>query len=175
MSQNLRFGTIALSSNLPTQARAFVTCIHKVFMQVNSVARTLKKLRTSKGYYWTKQWFSSIAFLFKTGTSLKGKNSLPLSFKSRSLWYGHHFTTLSDLPWMLLLLLSTCVTAYWELRQCRWRLRAYLRPSTLLDISLSFSRICDKYQHFVYSNRHFRWTLNMGSDVDEEPPESNIA
>ena len=32
---------------------------------LNSVARTLKKLRTIKGDYWTKQWFSSIAPLFK--------------------------------------------------------------------------------------------------------------
>ena len=28
------------------------------------------------------------------------------------------FTTLGDLPWMLLFLLRTCVTAYWKLRQC---------------------------------------------------------
>ena len=33
--------------------------------------------RTSKGDYWIKQCFSSIAFLFKMGTSLKGKNLLP--------------------------------------------------------------------------------------------------
>ena len=41
------------------------------------VARTLKKVRTSKGDYWIKQWFSSIAPLFKMGTSLNGKNLLP--------------------------------------------------------------------------------------------------
>ena len=40
----------------------------------NSVARSLKKLRTSKGDYWIKHWFSSIAPLFKMETSLKGKN-----------------------------------------------------------------------------------------------------
>ena len=34
-------------------------------------ARTLKKLRTSKGHYWIKQSFSSIAPLFKMGNSLK--------------------------------------------------------------------------------------------------------
>ena len=43
----------------------------------NGVARTLKKLRTSKGDYWIKQWFSSSAVLFKMGTSLKEKNLLP--------------------------------------------------------------------------------------------------
>ena len=43
----------------------------------NGVARTLKKLRTSNGDYWINQWFSSIASLFKMGTSLKGKNLLP--------------------------------------------------------------------------------------------------
>ena len=37
----------------------------------NGVARTLKKLRTSKGDYNIKQWFSSIVSLFKVGTSLK--------------------------------------------------------------------------------------------------------
>ena len=40
----------------------------------NGVARILKKSRTSKGDYWIKQLFSSIASLFKMGTSLKGKN-----------------------------------------------------------------------------------------------------
>ena len=43
----------------------------------NGVARTQKKLRTSKGNYWIKQWFSSIDLLFKMETSLKGKNLLP--------------------------------------------------------------------------------------------------
>ena len=59
---------------------------------VKDVARTLKKLRISKGNYWIKQWFSSIASLFKIGTSLKRKNYAPrgsiiLSLKSSSLWY----------------------------------------------------------------------------------------
>ena len=40
---------------------------------INDVVRTLKKLRTSKGDYWIKQWFSSIASLYKKGTSLKKK------------------------------------------------------------------------------------------------------
>ena len=38
---------------------------------------TLKKIRTSNGDYDIKQWFSSIASLFKMGTSPKGKNLLP--------------------------------------------------------------------------------------------------
>ena len=42
----------------------------------NGVAITLKKIHTSKGDYWIKQWFSSIASLYKMGTSLKGKNLL---------------------------------------------------------------------------------------------------
>ena len=41
----------------------------------NGIARTLKKLRTSKGDYCLKQWY--FTFLFKLGTSLKGKNWLP--------------------------------------------------------------------------------------------------
>ena len=54
---------------------------------------------------------------FRMGTSLKGKHLLPggiLSFKSSSLWYGKiTFTTLVDLPWMLLSLVRTCISAYW--------------------------------------------------------------
>ena len=50
-----------------------ITAIQHVF---NGVARTLKKLRTSKGDYCTKQRFSTIMSLFKMGTSLKGKNLL---------------------------------------------------------------------------------------------------
>ena len=38
---------------------------------LNGVVRTLKKLRTSKGDYWIKQWFSSIASLFKWKVLLK--------------------------------------------------------------------------------------------------------
>ena len=55
----------------------------------NGVARTLKKVRTSKGDYWIKKWFSSISSLFKMRTFLKGKNLLPdeanISFMSSSL------------------------------------------------------------------------------------------
>ena len=43
----------------------------------NDVARTRKKLRTSKGDYPIKQRFSSLVSLFKMGTPLKGKNLLP--------------------------------------------------------------------------------------------------
>ena len=43
----------------------------------NGIARTLKKLCTSKRDYWIKQSIPSIASLFIIGTSLKGKNLLP--------------------------------------------------------------------------------------------------
>ena len=63
-------------------------------MKFNDIARTLKKLRTSKGDYWIKQRFFSIASLLITRTSLKGKNLLQReripSFKSSSLWHGNH-------------------------------------------------------------------------------------
>ena len=42
----------------------------------NGIARTPEKLSTSKGDYWIKQWFSSIAPFFEIGTSIKGKNLL---------------------------------------------------------------------------------------------------
>ena len=55
----------------------------------------LKKLRTSKRNYWIKQWYSSIASLFKMGTSRKGKNLLPGSefYPLRAVSYGmeNHF------------------------------------------------------------------------------------
>ena len=44
---------------------------------INGVASIKKTIRTSKGDYWIKQWFNSIASLFIIGTSLKGKNLLP--------------------------------------------------------------------------------------------------
>ena len=47
----------------------------------NGIARTLKKLRTSKGDYWIKQRLSSIASLFKMETSLKGKKNAPTENK----------------------------------------------------------------------------------------------
>ena len=52
--------------------------IHDNINPFNGVARTLKKLCTSNGDYWIKQWYSSITSLFKMGTSLKEKNLLPL-------------------------------------------------------------------------------------------------
>ena len=42
----------------------------------NGIPRTLKKLRTSKRDYGTKQRFSTIMSLFKMETSHKGKNLL---------------------------------------------------------------------------------------------------
>ena len=48
-----------------------------VLVEDNDVARTVKKIRTSKGDYWIKQWFASIASFLKMGTSLKGKNLFP--------------------------------------------------------------------------------------------------
>ena len=52
-------------------------CISTVQLyERDGAARTLKKMRTPKGYYGNKQRLSSIAPLFEMGTSLKGKNSL---------------------------------------------------------------------------------------------------
>ena len=55
----------------------------------NGVARTLNKIRTSKGDYYTKQRFSPIASLFIMGTSLKEKMLLEGAFVSlKSSSYG---------------------------------------------------------------------------------------
>ena len=62
---------------LKSQAKRQNLSIFDIDLRLNGVARTLKKLRTSKGAYWIKQPFSSIASLFKMRTSLKGKNLLP--------------------------------------------------------------------------------------------------
>ena len=45
-------------------------------MEVNGVARTLKKLSTLKEDYWIKQRCSLIVSLFKMGASLEGMNML---------------------------------------------------------------------------------------------------
>ena len=84
----------------------------------NGVARTLKKLRTSKEDCWIKQRFSSVATLFKMRTSLKGNNLLlkfpegvnSFLYEQFLLVWKITFITLSDLPWMLLFLLRTCIT-----------------------------------------------------------------
>ena len=54
-----------------------ISCTFLYVPMYNGVARKLKKLRTSKGDYLTKQLFSSIVPLFKMGTSLKGKDLPP--------------------------------------------------------------------------------------------------
>ena len=55
-------------------------------------SQNAEKLRTSKGDYLIKQWFSSIVSLFKMGTSLKericSQRERIHSFNSSSLWYG---------------------------------------------------------------------------------------
>ena len=58
------------------------------------VARTLKKLRTSKGDYCIKQWFSTIMSLFKMGTFPEGANSF---LKQFLIVWKITFTTLVDL------------------------------------------------------------------------------
>ena len=53
-------------------------------------ARTLKKLRKSKGDDWIKQWFSSIAPLYKMGTQiLRGSEFFPL--RSVTYSFENHF------------------------------------------------------------------------------------
>ena len=47
-------------------------------ISAESVARTLKNLRTSQGDYWITQLFSSIVSLFKMGTSLKAAYSVTM-------------------------------------------------------------------------------------------------
>ena len=89
----------------------------------NGVARTMKKLCTSKGDYWNKQWFSSIASLYKLGHSLKGKKLASKGSEflpSIAAPYGMknhlpHYVTYID---RVLCLLRMCVAAQWELRQC---------------------------------------------------------
>ena len=66
------------------------------------------------GDYWIKQRFSSIAPLFKIGTSLKRKNLLPKEaisflFEQFIRVWKITFTTSGYLSWMLLFLLRTCV------------------------------------------------------------------
>ena len=62
----------------------------RVIFMGSGVARTPKNLSTSKGDYWIKQWFSSIAPLFEMGLLFKeGSKFFPL----RAVPYGmeNHF------------------------------------------------------------------------------------
>ena len=77
-----------------------------------SEARKLEKLRTSKGDYLLKQWFSSIASLFKMGTSLVGKNVTAVPYGKEN-----HFYHIRWPPLNVTILLSNCVIAYWGLHQ----------------------------------------------------------
>ena len=72
----------------PDERSQFEVTRNNGMTKANVVAMALKKLRTSKGDYWVQQWFSSIASLFKIGTSRYGKRERIRSFKSSSLWYG---------------------------------------------------------------------------------------
>ena len=74
----------------------------KIWKENDGVARTLKKVRTSKGDYWIKQLFSSIVSLFNMGTSLKGQNYLPegansFLYEQFIMVWKITFITLSDL------------------------------------------------------------------------------
>ena len=85
-----------------TITQKYITYLNKNVFKIKSVARALKYLRKSKGDLSNEQWFSSIAPLFKMGTSITGKNLLPLSggqfFPLRAVLYGmvNTISTLSD-------------------------------------------------------------------------------
>ena len=94
LQRNYRKMTLKWSFPVKSFVKLF---LYNKILSLHSPSRTEKKLRTSKGDYWIKHWFTSIVSLFKMGTSLKGKNLLPegansfyksSSLKSSSLWYG---------------------------------------------------------------------------------------
>ena len=141
-------------------------------MMCNVVARTLKKLRTSKGDYWIKHRFSSVVSLFKMGTSLKGKNLLPEGANSflyeQFLIVGKiTFITLSDLPWILLFFLRMRVARvmgatpmmwpanwYWKYQGfTRLRVTAYTRHTGIQKVmsdNVSFKLIRGSKYHKFY-------------------------
>ena len=88
-----------------------VSCVEQDL--INSVARTLKKLRTSKGDYCIKQWFSKITSLFKVELLVKericSQRGRSFSFKSSSLRYRNHFYHISWAPLSVTFLLRTWV------------------------------------------------------------------
>ena len=130
-----------------------------------------EKIRTSKGNYWNKQWFSSIAPLFPNGNfSLRkefaAKRERILSFKGSCFWYSKTtFTILGDL-WMLLFLLRTCVTVQKRATPIASMymlcliLRNWQRSSeTLLYSLLTYFRFCVKGLSLLAID-HFLVTLN---------------
>ena len=81
----------SFSVSIMNQRDQVKNCVSKtltIWPFINGIAKTLKKLRTSKGDYSIKQWFSLIAPVFKMGTSLKGKNLLPEGVNSFLLRQG---------------------------------------------------------------------------------------
>ena len=69
---------------------------------INS-SQNAKKLSTSKGDYWIKQNFTSNCAHFQMGTSLKGKNLLPVGansflYEKFLLEWKITFITFNDLP-----------------------------------------------------------------------------
>ena len=69
--------------------KVYTNARSKELLYVNGVAKTMKKLRISKGDYWIKQWVSTVASLFKCERLLKERISSQreriLSFMSSSL------------------------------------------------------------------------------------------
>ena len=79
------------------------------------MARTRKKYAHQGDTTGTSSDYLQLRSFLKIETSLKGKNLLPSGsefFPLRAVPFGMetHFTTLGDLPLMLLFLLRTCVT-----------------------------------------------------------------
>ena len=66
-----RLSTNICETTKGTTSKESVTVNIEKFNTFQSIARILKKIRTSKGDYLIKQWFSSIASLFKTGNIIK--------------------------------------------------------------------------------------------------------
>ena len=102
-------------------------------------ARTLKKLRTLKGDYCIKQWFSTIKEQFL------------------GVW-KITFTTLGELPWVLLFSLRTCVNCVKVLRQW-WYLDPLLCHQLKNVLSGSANDQCAYFFAFCHVDNHILYTL----------------
>ena len=97
---------------------AFNRIIVLLGLNIITVLPMLKKLRTSRTSSVFRQSICSLHY-----------EQFLMVWKQFLMVWKITFTTLGDLPWMLLFLLRTCVTAYWELRQ--WLLNLKWDPAFL--------------------------------------------
>ena len=123
--------------------------------KTNSVARTLKKLRTSKGDYCIKQWFSIITSLFKMGTSPQWKNLLPEEANS-FLWRVVPYDMENYFNNNKMSILECYYFYYARAYTAKWALRLWkLNWSKYVKLQLKYSNVFNTKMFMFVLSLHF--------------------